>query len=61
MKKSLIFILLAIALIVAGWFVWSSPRQVSAPGDADISEVDSVDLGNLDTEFQSIDSDLNQL
>lgn len=64
MKKSLILILVAVVLVVVGWFIWSAPRQASAPetsADADLSEINSVDLGDVDSGFQAIDADLNQL
>ncbi len=69
MKKSLILVLVSVVLVIVGWFIWSAPRQSSAPesapknsvADTDVSAVNSVDLGNIDSGLQPINADLNQL
>lgn len=68
MNQKLLIAIIVIILIAAGLWYWQSNRS-SAPtestGDdtsAAISqELGTVDIGDLDKEFQTIDADLNSL
>ena len=58
------WIVVIVALIVLGLLVFYFSRQQTPVGqqtDTLADEVTNLDLGNLDTEFQGIDADLNQL
>ncbi|OGN06490.1 MAG: hypothetical protein A3B86_03525 [Candidatus Yanofskybacteria bacterium RIFCSPHIGHO2_02_FULL_38_22b] len=75
-KKLWIWVSVAVAVVVAG-FIWyfgskqgilpqlpipTPTPQTEAQLDAQLnSEVGEVDLGDLDSEFKSIDQDLNSL
>ncbi len=77
MKKTLIIVVIVIIIaVLAIWLVYRSPEPVSSPagetaetaevsgGDTTSvinSDLDSLDLGDLDAEFEQIDADLNQL
>jgi FtsZ-interacting cell division protein ZipA len=76
MKKTLIIILAIIIVAILVWYWWSSsssaPQQQEtsptvqnpAPNDTTSAinkELEGIDLGDLDREFQNIDSDLNSL
>lgn len=63
-KLTILIVLAAVALVV--WLVWSSVGQtpVIAPADstqAITQDLDGIDLGDLDKEFQDIEEGLNQL
>ena len=52
-----------VAAVIAIWFFFYN-KPVSAPvstPDDITQEIDNIDLGNLDNEFQEIDQGLNQL
>ena len=62
-KLLLIIVLLAVVVIVGSWLSQSSP---SAPLEADSTEninkeLSALDLGDLDSEFQTANSDINSL
>ena len=66
MKKNLVLILVAVALVVLGFWYWNSVKEETSPlpedGTAAINkELEGVDLGDLDKEFQDIEAGLNQL
>lgn len=68
MNQKLLIAIVVIILIAAGLWYWQSNR-VSAPAEstgddtsATISqELGTVDVGDLDREFELIDADLNSL
>ena len=75
MKKTL-WIIVIIGVIIAGWWLWSSrsgqgPASEGLPLLPEVSEKDTtaviqqnleqIDLGDIDQEFQSIDAELNGL
>lgn len=75
-KKLWIWVSVAVAVVVAGlvWYFGTSQTgfpqlpiptptpQTEAQLDSQIgNEVENVDIGNLDAEFQGIDADLNSL
>lgn len=66
MKKNLILILIAAALIVAGFWYWNSVKEEVAPvaddSSASINEdMENVELGDLESEFTEIDAELSTL
>lgn len=68
MNTKLLIIVVIVILAAAGiwwWQAYTPTQPVEAPPDdtsAAISqELGTVDLGNLDAEFQQIDADLNTL
>lgn len=66
MKKNLVLILVAVALIVLGFWYWNSAKDGASPLPVDNTtainqELDGVDLGDLDKEFQDIDAALGTL
>ncbi|MFH0712449.1 MAG: hypothetical protein V2A55_01145 [Candidatus Jorgensenbacteria bacterium] len=73
MKKTLTIVIIVIVLALVIWFIFRSPEPVFSPeagttgvlgGDttsAINNDLNSLDLGDLDSEFQQIDADLNQL
>ncbi len=64
-KKLLIVVLLVVVLIVLGLKILKAPseEQTAQQDEAALisQELESIDLGNLDQEFQSVDKDLNTL
>lgn len=74
-KNVLIIILVVVVLVILGVIFFRPGTPVTAPTTGETpgatlspdstgainQELESVDLGNLDAEFQSIDSDLNSL
>lgn len=71
-KKALVIVIVIIVLVALGlwWFRASAPAPAPAPGgqagapaaeDSFVQEVDSLNLGDLDSEFQEIDQDLQTL
>ncbi|MDO8467065.1 MAG: hypothetical protein Q7S83_02905 [bacterium] len=66
MKKNLVLILVAVALIVLGFWYWNSVKEEAAPLSDDNSsainaELNGVDLGDLDAEFKDIEAELGTL
>lgn len=64
MKKILlIVVLLVIVVIAVNWLSGSSPStSLQADSTETIAkELEAVDLGDLDSEFQTVNSDLNTL
>lgn len=65
MKKNLVLILVAVALIVLGFWYWNSAKEQGVPADdttASINkELGGVDLGDLDSELKDIEADLSTL
>ena len=69
MNKKLLIAIIVIILAAAGIWWWRSQAPATPSGEAagnddtaTISqELETVDLGDLDKEFQSIDADLNAL
>lgn len=72
MKKTLTIVI--ILVVVAVLVIWLAIRTSAPAGPADTAEIlgqdttpaineqlNSLDLGDLDAEFQQIDADLNQL
>ena len=63
-KKTLIILIIA-ALILIGLWIWQKPEapaETTADTTAVINkELESLDVGDLEKEFQSIDADLNTL
>ncbi len=65
MKKLTILIVLAV-IALAIWLVWSSVGQTPAVAPSDspeaiAQELNGIDLGDLDKEFQDVEAGLNQL
>jgi len=74
-KNVLIIILIVVVLVILGVVLLRPGTPVTAPTTGEVpgvqlapdstgainQELESVDLGDLDAEFQSIDSDLNSL
>lgn len=75
-KKSPHFLVAIIVIIVAGmgllWYYLGIdfeymptqlriPSQNNRPSPNELNEVNSIDVGDLNSEFQSIDTDLNSL
>ena len=63
----LIWVAVVILLVIAAFFYFPALRSKipglgtpSAPQTL-VGEVEGLDLGNLDAEFENIDADLNQL
>ncbi len=65
MKKNLILLLVVAALIALGVWYWSSTEQVSPlPEDSTAAisqDLDGVDLGDLEGEFQDVEAALGTL
>ncbi len=69
MSKKLSIIVIIIMAIAAVWFYKNkSGQEVSAPTPAPaansaevVKEVESIDLGDVDSEFEQIDKDLDTL
>ncbi|MDI6821065.1 MAG: hypothetical protein QMD65_02680 [Patescibacteria group bacterium] len=71
MKKSIIAIIIIIILILVAVYVIYAPRvnktsdqtggEVGQKTENLVQDVQNIDLGNIDQEFQQIDSDLNSL
>jgi len=63
MKKLIIIIVIVIIALIA-WTLLK-PKQTTAPGDNTAGSVErelsAIDLGNLDSDFQAIDKDLQAL
>ena len=64
--KKLLLALVAVAVLAAIWlFLSKDTPTVTAPtGTAEemiVEELDTINLGDLDTEFGAIDGELNQL
>jgi hypothetical protein len=61
----LVFIAVVLLLIIAGLFYFRGPKTSGPSGsetpEAFMGEIDDLDLGNLDFEFEAIDAELNQL
>ena len=70
-NKSLIIIVVIVAVLLGVWILLSSPREntdlypspsASSNGSDIIEEIDSIDMGaELDAEFQVIDEDVDSL
>lgn len=75
-NKKTLWIIIAVAVVVAGLAWYFSAMQVDSPQlpvptptpeveaqlDSQLNtEVENIDLGDLDTEFKEIDNDLNSL
>jgi len=74
-SKSLYFILATVAILILGGIVLlyitqpdigndtglKVPSQTRTPEAVILNEVDNIDIGDLDAEFNDIDSDLNTL
>lgn len=74
MRKNIIIIIIIVIIALAIW-LWQSQREVSAPGtvgdvilpvEGDTTDVinqqlQSIDISDLEAEFQAIDSDLKNL
>ena len=63
MKKLSIIIIIIIA-VVAIWFYKKTGQEALVPSSASntaeiINEVEGIDIGNTDSEFEEIDTDLN--
>ena len=70
MKKILLALIVVAAFIAAWWFLSGKMPTVTAPTGTEkagvtegeiINELDAVDIGDLDAEFENIDKELNQL
>ncbi len=66
MKKNLVLILVAVALVVLGFWYWNSVKEEGSPLPEDSTtainqELKGVDLGDLDSEFKSIEAELGTL
>lgn len=65
MKKVLMLLVLVAVVALGVWLFRSSPevaKESATDTTASINEqLGNVDLGDLDKEFQSVDSDLNTL
>lgn len=66
MKKNLVLILVAVALVVLGFWYWNSVKEEAAPLPEDSTTainqgLDGVDLGDLDKEFQDVEAALGTL
>ena len=72
MKKTLLIIIIVLALTAISVWWWTSRSAPSlpslepeAPGSdttsAIESELQNIDLGDLDAEFQNLDADINSL
>lgn len=65
-KTNLIILAVVLALAIAAFVWWSGAKKVTSPS-AELSPAElqgaatSVDTGNLDKEFESINKDLNAL
>ncbi len=71
--KKLIWIIVIIVIVIVGFLIWGRrANRVSAPTGAEVvpgndttaainQNLNSLDVGDLNQEFQSIDADLNQL
>lgn len=64
----IIWVVLIIVIVVAAFLIFSQGSPVEAPeiGGEDTTsaigdQLDSIDLGELESELQGIDGDLNQL
>ena len=63
-KLLLIVLLLAFVLIILGIKLLTPREPAVAPASDEksiLQEVETIDLGSLDSEFQNIDQDLNTL
>jgi len=69
MNKLIIWIIAVVVILIGLWllFGFTKPNQVPgpftapAPSQQILSDLEAIDLGDLDKEFQSIDEDLNSL
>ena len=71
--KKVIWIIILIVIVIVGFLIWGRRvSRVSAPPGADIvpgndttsainQDLNSLNLGDINQEFQAIDSELNQL
>ena len=71
--KRIVWIIVLIIIVIVGFFIWGRrANRVSAPTGANVvpgndttaainQDLESLNINDLDQEFQSIDSDLNQL
>jgi len=68
--STLILVLIVLVILVGVWYWWSRktvPPQPTPPSTKEDStltinqELEGIDIGNLDKEFQEIDQDLNSL
>lgn len=63
-KKTYIIILVVAAIVLVSWFWFKQPKtEISSDiGSNDINqELQQLDVNNLDSDFNQIDQDLNNL
>ena len=69
-KKSTVLLIILAVVVLAFIFWWVSrapetevgvPTSTPTPQDETLQEVNQLDLGDVDSEFQNIDQDLNSL
>ena len=65
MNKFILWIIVAAVVLVGLWllFSYTKPQPAVAPSENEqiLSDLEGLNLGDLNTEFQGVDSDLNQL